>query len=586
MKNRSIKFLILLFTLSLFILAFSTAFATEVTSITISGVQAPVAGFECRTAYEGIEANGVGIANYTRQWMQTDSHLVGYYDEFENNKTYRLLFYFQFEEGYTAANNIEIIIQDSDAPKKIESEWRQIGEYDGEILLYYDSIPSYIVTFYPQASNEPTVTQKIGQGRYATLPKQPIKKGYFFGGWFDGRDQEFDPSVPITQDVTYFAKWNEGFTVTAAEFTISEPFVAECGAEITFPEVTLTSVTPSEAFEYASIRQGVYHDGYIWEDEVLANHTKFETGLYKYVVQIRFDSVCDGQFFDFPRNITVNGSDFALGVIGDYDISYEQRYTLESGIQVDFESNGGTEIDTIYNIVPGSKISRPDDPEREGFVFIDWYEEPEFITKFDFENTEITESITLYAKWKKIISVVEIINFHYPIIGKKASEMPALAVPDGEPYYIYSVEWGHSESEYGYSKLTEDEVFEEGHQYYAEVTVKVELTDGELVPIGDISVTFNGDGELFWRDASKYSNFMTQFLISTYDMDPVVGRTPGDLNNDKNVNIIDVKLLLQKVIAGVSSPTSEDIEVCDINNDGTINIVDVKLLLQRVISGN
>ncbi len=586
MKNRSKSFLILFFTLCLFIMAFPTAFATEVTSITISGVKAPVAGFESRTAYEGIEGSGEGIANYTRQWMQTDSHLVGYYEEFENNKTYRLLFYFQFEEGYTAADDIDIIILNSDTPKQIKSEWRQIGEYDGEILLYYDSIPSYIVTFYPQASNEPTVTQKIGQGRYATLPRQPNKKGYFFGGWFDGRDQEFDPSVPITQDVSYFAKWNEGFTVTAAEFTISEPFVAECGAEITFPEVTLTSVTPSEAFEYASIRQGVYHNNYIWEDEVLENHTKFETGLYKYVVQIRFESVCNGQFFDFPRNITVNGENFALGVIGDYDISYEQRYTLESSIQVDFESNGGTEVDTIYNIVPESKITKPDNPEREGYVFLDWYEDSGFTILFDFENTEITESMTLYARWKKIISVVEIINFHYPIIGKKTSEMPALAVPEGEPYYIYSVEWGHAEQGSGYNKLTEDEVFEEGHIYYAEVTVKANWPDGELVPIDDISVTFNGDSELYWRDASSYTSYLKTFLISTHDMDPVVGRTPGDLNNDTNINIIDVKLLLQKVIAGVLSPTSEEIEVCDLNNDGAINIIDVKLLLQRVISGN
>ncbi len=57
----------------------------------------------------------------------------------------------------------------------------------------------------------------------------------------------------------------------------------------------------------------------------------------------------------------------------------------------------------------------------------------------------------------------------------------------------------------------------------------------------------------------------------------------GDLNEDGNVNIIDVRLILQKVISGVSSPSSAELAVCDLNNDEKINIIDVKLLLQRVI---
>ncbi len=60
----------------------------------------------------------------------------------------------------------------------------------------------------------------------------------------------------------------------------------------------------------------------------------------------------------------------------------------------------------------------------------------------------------------------------------------------------------------------------------------------------------------------------------------------GDLNKDDNINIIDVKLLLQKVIAGVSNPSLKERTSCDMNKDKEINIIDVKLLLQIVISGN
>ena len=71
---------------------------------------------------------------------------------------------------------------------------------------------------------------------------------------------------------------------------------------------------------------------------------------------------------------------------------------------------------------------------------------------------------------------------------------------------------------------------------------------------------------------------MNSFNIPEY-------RIPGDINDDRNINIIDVKLLLQKVVNG-DAVTSEDLIVCDLNNDSRINIIDVKILLQRVINNN
>ena len=60
----------------------------------------------------------------------------------------------------------------------------------------------------------------------------------------------------------------------------------------------------------------------------------------------------------------------------------------------------------------------------------------------------------------------------------------------------------------------------------------------------------------------------------------------GDINKDSATNIIDVKLLLQKVIANTSGSWTEDeIAVGDMNKDSRINIIDVRLLLQKVISG-
>ena len=63
---------------------------------------------------------------------------------------------------------------------------------------------------------------------------------------------------------------------------------------------------------------------------------------------------------------------------------------------VTFDSNGGSKVDG-QRPLRGAHVFRPDaDPTREGFTFKDWYLDNE---PFDFENTPITEDITLTAVW-------------------------------------------------------------------------------------------------------------------------------------------------------------------------------------------
>ena len=66
-------------------------------------------------------------------------------------------------------------------------------------------------------------------------------------------------------------------------------------------------------------------------------------------------------------------------------------------------------------------------------------------------------------------------------------------------------------------------------------------------------------------------------VVGDMELDNKIMR--GDLNDDIVINIIDVKLLLQRVIAG-----GDYIENGDMNGDESINIIDVKLLLQMVIA--
>ncbi len=66
---------------------------------------------------------------------------------------------------------------------------------------------------------------------------------------------------------------------------------------------------------------------------------------------------------------------------------------------VQFETNGGHEIKT-QTINNGHKISKPNDPKKEGFLFDGWYKDPEFTEPFDFQSP-VNEDLTIYAKWKE-----------------------------------------------------------------------------------------------------------------------------------------------------------------------------------------
>ena len=73
---------------------------------------------------------------------------------------------------------------------------------------------------------------------------------------------------------------------------------------------------------------------------------------------------------------------------------------VASTAKVIFESNGGSDVETLTDAAYQSKIKAPADPTREGFAFDGWYWDEEFETPFDFEKDVITwTETTLYAKW-------------------------------------------------------------------------------------------------------------------------------------------------------------------------------------------
>ena len=69
---------------------------------------------------------------------------------------------------------------------------------------------------------------------------------------------------------------------------------------------------------------------------------------------------------------------------------------------INFDSRGGTAVNTISRIPHNTTIAAPTAPTRTHFTFAGWYRDVELTTPWDFENDVVRMSRTLYAKWEPI----------------------------------------------------------------------------------------------------------------------------------------------------------------------------------------
>lgn len=76
-----------------------------------------------------------------------------------------------------------------------------------------------------------------------------------------------------------------------------------------------------------------------------------------------------------------------------------------------------TSFDVIFQVSEGDvyktitteagKIEKPEDPKKEGYMFVGWYTDKEGNHAFNFEKDNVGTKTTLYAKWEKILTCAE-----------------------------------------------------------------------------------------------------------------------------------------------------------------------------------
>ncbi len=68
-------------------------------------------------------------------------------------------------------------------------------------------------------------------------------------------------------------------------------------------------------------------------------------------------------------------------------------------ITVTFNSQGGSTVPTA-SLLYDEYLTVPEEPTRVGYTFAGWYREAACVNEFDFVNTKVQTSMTLYAKWE------------------------------------------------------------------------------------------------------------------------------------------------------------------------------------------
>ena len=86
---------------------------------------------------------------------------------------------------------------------------------------------------------------------------------------------------------------------------------------------------------------------------------------------------------------------------------------------VTFDSQGGSAVEP-KTVPAGSPVAKPDDPTKEDFDFAGWYKEAACTTAYDF-SADVTEAITLYAKWVNTVDLTY--NFNYEGSTSKVVEV-------------------------------------------------------------------------------------------------------------------------------------------------------------------
>ena len=339
------------------------------------------------------------------------------------------------------------------------------------IILIIKQGQSHTVAYDSQSATSaasPATTTVTGPTTtVATLPSDPSKTGYSFGGWFtatSGDGSQFLATTTVSADITVYAKWTAidgdgggdggGGDTTTTSYTVS--FDCQGGSAVASAAIAsgalVSTPTPSTQTGYSF--GGWYKEAACstsWDfatDKVTAAST-----LYAKWVAISHTVTYDSQsattaaspasstvtspsttvsalpsdpaktgysFGGWFTAINGGGSQFLAtttvrasltvyskwtGIDGSGSGGSGSGDTTTTSYTVSFDCQGGSAVASAA-IASGALVSTPTPSTQTGYSFGGWYKEAACSTSWDFATDKVTAASTLYAKWVAISHTV------------------------------------------------------------------------------------------------------------------------------------------------------------------------------------
>ena len=231
-----------------------------------------------------------------------------------------------------------------------------------------------------------TVTSEVG----LVYPEIPAYRGHVFAGWYDNSGCEgspFDFSVPVTRDVTLYAKW----------ISYSGSGVIPYNGSLTVDVVSKSSST-KHYYAFVPLVSGnisVYSNGGMSD----TYGTLYDSNKRQLTYD---DDSGDGNNFKITYSVTA-GKLYYIVPAG-----YNSSGTTTVYLSGDMPDAGGTYDDgEPIKITVGERVKLTA-TTNSGYTFIGWYNGEEKVTDaLTYEFTMSAENVTYTAKWIKVAIVSE-----------------------------------------------------------------------------------------------------------------------------------------------------------------------------------
>ncbi|MDE5868066.1 MAG: InlB B-repeat-containing protein, partial [Anaeroplasmataceae bacterium] len=322
-------------------------------------------------------------------------------------------------------------------------------------------------------------SQSIEDGDKIIEPENPQKTDYNFCGWYKSEEcltpWNFDFDI-VESNITLYAKW--------------EPVIVEKKYQVEFNSHGGSSISKIENISFGDkikvpsdpIKEGYVFDGW-YQDEDYLNKWSFATGKVE-------------------KDMTLHAK-------------WKKLCT------VTFDSNEGSMVSPLLNVVSETKINAPENPTKEGYVFAGWYLEKECLKPWNFDGDVVIDNITLYAKWGDE-------NAYHNVVFKGLNDeiLKSMNVLNGTsaipPLNPSTTGYKFVRWEGDYTSVTEDRVIEAVYLRHPE-TVEIHMgliADTQIYFEGEVVAT-NQTGALL-KDNTGYI-LVYSYSVCNYDLGDIIG---------------------------------------------------------------